>query len=770
MYKILKRAISSLAVITTLAYTMPVFALTETVYTKLNASGENYKTIVTTKDGENVKEKEVNEELPIETKISYTLDGEEIVAEELVGKSGRVTIKIEYENKDEHRVSINGKTQIMYTPFVVMTGAIIDSTNNKNISVKNGKVVENGNKAIIVGISLPGMKESLKLSGELDDINLPSSVEISMDTTNFSMKNIMTYATPKMLEENINWNKLDKLFNQANELQNASDKLEDGTNQLRDGASELNDGANALSTGANKLADGTDELYKTISAKIGDLKELETKYSNKEEMANKITEIINTELKKLMPELQALAEEEAEETVKRHKDELENSVVETSLDYTQKTINAKMKEVEKNGKLLTEEQEKMLFDSLEKDIEEVLKDVESNKEAMALKQALTNAVVKEVKTAVGSKTEQIVKAQISAMKEQELSKEEKAALQSQATPIIIELTKAKLATKMQEQQLTAPTAELQAACQTEATKEVMALVSGVSDMTLNKVENSASTIAESTVDSVVTDLNKMAKTDGAIEQAIDNYKKAIAQDVANALQINDEKVLKLMEDNIKTSIVNDIKQKLGNNQVLKGIEKQIKEELSTAVDTVATATAKDLAKTYTETLATEMTNNIIKKQLSKEITSEVIGKELEKYETMINEKLETINNAADTLQGALYQINDGAKQLKDGSKELANGTGKLLEGTKTLADGMHQFNTEGISKINQLVNGDLYNLKLRGQNLEELSKEYVSFEGENEVENIKFISIIDSIKKNEKSESKEKAILTEADKTENKEQ
>lgn len=764
MNKILKRVISSFAVITTLAYTMPVFALasSETVYTKLNASGENYKTIVTTKDGENVEEKEIEKDLPIETRITYTIDGEEITAEELAGRSGRVTIKIEYLNKDEHKVNINGKSQTMYTPFVVMTGAIIDSNNNKNISVKNGKVVENGNKAIIVGVSLPGMKESLKLSGELDDINLPSSIEISMDSTNFSMKNILTYATPKMLEEDINWNKLDKLFNQANELQDAADKLEEGTNQLRDGASELNDGANALNAGASKLADGTDELYRTISAKIGDLKELEAKYSNKEKMANRITEIINSELKKMMPELQAIAEKEAEETVKRHKGELENSVVEKSLDYTQKTINAKMNEIEKNCGILTEEQEKALFASLEKDIEEVLKDVENNEQAMALKQALTNAIVKEVKTAVGKKTEEVVKSQISAMKKQGLSNEEKAALNTKAAPIITELTKAKIATKMQEQGLTAPTAELQAICQAEATKEVMALVGGVTDITLNKVEKNASTIAESTVDSVVTDLNKMTNTDGAFEQAIENYKKAIAQDVASALQVNDEKVLKQMEENIKETIVKDIEQKLENNQVLKGLEKQIKTELSIAVDTVATSTAKDLAKTYTETLATEMTNNIIKKQLSKEISSEVIDKELEKYETIINEKIQTLNSAADTLQGALYQINNGAKQLRDGSGELANGTSKLLEGTNTLADGMHEFNSKGINKINNLVNVDLYNLKIRGQKLEELSKEYVSFEGEEERDNIKFISIIDSIKRNEKSENKEKAILTEA--------
>lgn len=763
MNKILKKLISGFTLVATLAYTMPVFALvnSETVYTKLNSQGENYKTVVTTKTGDDTEEKDSEKELPIETKISYTLDGEEITAEELAGKSGRVTIKIEYTNKAENKVNINGKTQTMYTPFVVMTGAIIDNDNNKNIEVTNGKVIENGNKSIVIGMALPGMEESLNLTGEFADINIPSSVEISMDTTNFSMKNIVTYATPKVLEEDINWSKFDKLFNQVNELQDAANKLEDGTNQLRDGASELNNGANALADGASKLAAGTDELYKTITAKIGDLKELEAKYTDKEELTNKITEIINEELQKMMPELKALAEKEATQTVKNHKAELENAVVETSLDYTGKAINAKLAEVEKNGGILTEEQEKALFASLEKDIQDVLADVESNEQAMAFKDALTNAVIKEVKTAVGSKTEAVVKTQISAMKEQGLSTEEMTALQTQAAPLIKELTTAKVTAKVGAGETLTP--ELQTACQAEATNEVMALVSGVSDMTLDKVEKSASTIAENAVDSVVKDLNTMASTEGAINTAVENYKNVIAEDIASALQINDVAVLKQMEENIKNSIIEDIEAKLENNQVLKGIESQIKAELSKTVNTVATATAKDLASAYTETLATEIANNLIKAQLSEEISSEVIGAELAKYEAIINEKIETLNSAAGTLQNALYQVNDGAKQLKDGSKELANGTSKLLDGSNTLADGMHEFNSVGINKINNLVNGDLYNLKVRGQKLEGLSKKYTSFEGEDERDNIKFISIIDSIKANEKSENKEEAILTEAD-------
>ena len=68
-----------------------------------------------------------NKELPVDCKITYKLDGNEISAEDVAGKSGKIEITIDYTNKDEHEV-INGKTEKMYTPFVVMLGTIIDNT------------------------------------------------------------------------------------------------------------------------------------------------------------------------------------------------------------------------------------------------------------------------------------------------------------------------------------------------------------------------------------------------------------------------------------------------------------------------------------------------------------------------------------------------------------------------------------------------------------------------------------------------------------------
>ena len=58
-------------------------------------------------------------DLPIEMKMTYYLDGEEITPEELAGKSGKVTIRADYTNKEKAE---NG----VYVPFAAVTGMMLN--------------------------------------------------------------------------------------------------------------------------------------------------------------------------------------------------------------------------------------------------------------------------------------------------------------------------------------------------------------------------------------------------------------------------------------------------------------------------------------------------------------------------------------------------------------------------------------------------------------------------------------------------------------------
>lgn len=113
----------------------------------------------------------------------YELDGNEVEAKDIVGKTGKVKITLEYTNNEVHTVKVNEKNVKMYTPFVVVAGTIFDNTENSNIKISSGKVIENGNKTIAIGLAVPGMQESLGISS--DKFNIPSNIEFEMDAKDF---------------------------------------------------------------------------------------------------------------------------------------------------------------------------------------------------------------------------------------------------------------------------------------------------------------------------------------------------------------------------------------------------------------------------------------------------------------------------------------------------------------------------------------------------------------------------------------------------------
>ena len=312
--KIISKVVSGTLLFSMVGYTLPVLGYTkdETVYSKLDASGKNYETIVSThikntEDEEiirdlsdllNVKNTSGDEtytqngttfewkankndiyyqgntdkELPISCEVKYELDGEEISANDIAGKSGKIKITLQYKNKEERTVNINGKNIKMYVPFVVMTGTIIQNENAKNVEVSSGKVVDDGTKTIVVGMAMPGLQESLGLSD--DDIKIPSNIEITMDATNFKTSSIMSYITPKVLEEDDLkiLDDLDEVYSQVNTLQTSMNQIQNGANTLKDGTTELEAGANTLKEGVTTAYNGAQTISSQVAKSTKSLK------------------------------------------------------------------------------------------------------------------------------------------------------------------------------------------------------------------------------------------------------------------------------------------------------------------------------------------------------------------------------------------------------------------------------------------------------------------------------------------------------------------
>lgn len=312
--KVISKIISGTLLCSMVGYTLPVFAYTkdETVYSKMDSNGKNYKTIVSThikntenadlindlSDLLNVKntsgdetytqdgnkfvwnankndiyyQGESSKELPIECNVKYELDGKELSANEIAGKSGKVKITLQYTNKEERTVDINGKKVKMYVPFVVVAGTIIENENARNIEVSSGKVVDDGSKTVIVGMAMPGLQESLGLSD--DEVEIPSNVEITMDATNFETSSIMSYVTPKVLEEDDLkvFDNLDEIYGQVNTLQTSMNQIQDGANTLKDGTTQLATGANILKDGVTTAYNGAQTISSEVTKSTQSLK------------------------------------------------------------------------------------------------------------------------------------------------------------------------------------------------------------------------------------------------------------------------------------------------------------------------------------------------------------------------------------------------------------------------------------------------------------------------------------------------------------------
>ena len=201
----------------------------------------------------------IEKELPVQMSVCYTLDGQAIAPEALAGQSGHVTIRFDYQNMQYEEVLLDGKTEKIYVPFTMLTGMLLDTEVFRNVTISNGKLINDGDRIAVVGIAFPGLQEDLAISKEKLDI--PDYVEISADVENFEMGMTMTLATTELFGA-IDSDKLDlhELSDAMAELTDAMDQLMDGSSQLYVGLCTLLEKSGDLVSGINKLAEGAAQL------------------------------------------------------------------------------------------------------------------------------------------------------------------------------------------------------------------------------------------------------------------------------------------------------------------------------------------------------------------------------------------------------------------------------------------------------------------------------------------------------------------------------
>ena len=210
------------------------------------------------------------EELPVNVKISYTLDGKSIQPEDLSGKSGKLGIRFDYKNTTEENVTINGEEMTSPVPFAVISAMILPEDTASNIQVTNGKIFTMNDQSVVVGYACPGLKDSLKLTDyePTEDISIPESVEVTADVTDFEMDFTATVVSSGLFEdlEEDSFDDMEDAADSLQELGDASGKLADGAAQLLGGASTYQTYLGQYVDGVSQLAEGTDTLDNGVTA------------------------------------------------------------------------------------------------------------------------------------------------------------------------------------------------------------------------------------------------------------------------------------------------------------------------------------------------------------------------------------------------------------------------------------------------------------------------------------------------------------------------
>ena len=206
-------------------------------------------------------------ELPVNVKVSYYLNGTKVSADEIAGKKGNVKIRFDYDINDS--VKENGYS--LTRPYAIVSAVVLSNDNFTNITVNNGKAVNDGNSTAVVGIALPGMSDNL----QINELDIPDHVTINAKTTNFEIDGTYTVADSGFMND-VDTTKLDDATGQIDELESALDKLSDASKKLVDGSSKLAKGANKLADSSSQIEEGTETLKDgTESMKTGS-KDLKT--------------------------------------------------------------------------------------------------------------------------------------------------------------------------------------------------------------------------------------------------------------------------------------------------------------------------------------------------------------------------------------------------------------------------------------------------------------------------------------------------------------
>ena len=617
----------------------------------------------------------IQKELPVGLSVRYYLDGKSVSPEELKGKSGKVTIRFDYENRQYETVQINGVNQRIYVPFAMLTGMILDNDTFQNVQITNGKLVNDGDRTVVVGLAFPGLQENLNLSR--DDLSIPDSVEITADVTNFSLGMTVTLACNDLfsqlgdvdLTSLDSTSALDQLTGAMDQLLSGSSALYGGLSTLLDKSGELVSGVEELAQGAAAIksgADSVDDGAAQLKAGLADLSSgLNTLSANSEALNSGAKQVFNSLLETAATQIRAKGLNVPDLTIENYAEEL-NTLIK-SLDET--TV-----------------------------YETALKQVTDAVEAQrpVINQKVTEAVRQQVETQVTAAVRQQVTEKVTAAVQQQVSATVTDTVQQQVAEQVIQaaanMSKADYdaavaAGIIPQQTQDAVNAAIQAQMGSEAVQSKIA-------------ENVSAQMASQAVQSKITENIDTQISSEAVQATLTENTDAQLQTEAIQATIQQQTELQ-------------VQKAISENMASDAVQSQLKKASEGAQTLIALKASLDDYNTFYLGLLTYTGG----------VDDAAAGA------NDLYAGADQLKDGTAQLRAGAAQLYNGVLQLQDGTPALVSGVTQLKDGAMQLSEGLQQFNRDGIQKLVNLLQNDVGDLSARVQATIDVSKDYRSFAG-----------------------------------------
>lgn len=617
----------------------------------------------------------IQKELPVGLSVRYYLDGKSVSPEELKGKSGKVTIRFDYENRQYETVQINGVNQRIYVPFAMLTGMILDNDTFQNVQITNGKLVNDGDRTVVVGLAFPGLQENLNLSR--DDLSIPDSVEITADVTNFSLGMTVTLACNDLfsqlgdvdLTSLDSTSALDQLTGAMDQLLSGSSALYEGLSTLLDKSGELVSGVEELAQGAAAIksgADSVDDGAAQLKAGLADLSSgLNTLSANSEALNSGAKQVFNSLLETAATQIRAKGLNVPDLTIENYAEEL-NTLIK-SLDET--TV-------------------------YETALKQVTDAVETQRPVIT--QKVTEAVRQQVETKVAAAVRQQVTEEVTAAVQQQVTATVTDTVQQQVAEQVIQaaanMSKADYdaavaAGIIPQQTQDAVNAAIQAQMGSEAVQSKIA-------------ENVSAQMASEAVQSKITENIDTQISSEAVQATITENTDAQLQTEAIQATIQQQTELQ-------------VQKAISENMASDAVQSQLKKASEGAQTLIALKASLDDYNTFYLGLLTYTGG----------VDDAAAGA------NALYAGADQLKDGTAQLRAGAAQLYNGVLQLQDGTPALVSGVTQLKDGAMQLSEGLQQFNRDGIQKLVNLLQNDVGDLSARVQATIDVSKDYRSFAG-----------------------------------------